>query len=65
MISSKTKAAYDALEKHLKTGQDYEDAWNLASVQLVNASEVILLSLFFDFVTFHANYVGILCMLER
>ncbi|KAG6460354.1 hypothetical protein O3G_MSEX011930 [Manduca sexta] len=35
----KIKAACEALEKHAKTGMDYEDAWNMASVQLVYASE--------------------------
>ncbi|XP_028031482.1 probable peroxisomal acyl-coenzyme A oxidase 1 [Bombyx mandarina] len=34
-----TKAAYDEIEKHEKTGLDYEDSWNQASVQLVRASE--------------------------
>lgn len=37
-----TKAAYDEIEKHEKTGLDYEDSWNQASVQLVRASEVVL-----------------------
>lgn len=42
---SKTKAAYNALQGHEKSGKDHEDAWNLASVQLVNASEVRLINL--------------------
>lgn len=40
MLYRKTKAAYDTLHRYEKTGMDYEDAWNSASVQLVNASEV-------------------------
>lgn len=39
VAAGKTKAAYEAIEKYAQTGLDYEDAWNMASVQLVNASE--------------------------
>ncbi|XP_049873387.1 probable peroxisomal acyl-coenzyme A oxidase 1 isoform X2 [Pectinophora gossypiella] len=39
VAAGKTKAAYDTIQNHVKSGKDYEDAWNLASVQLVNASE--------------------------
>ncbi|XP_063835242.1 probable peroxisomal acyl-coenzyme A oxidase 1 [Ostrinia nubilalis] len=39
VAAGKTKAAYDALQKYKKAGNDYEDSWNLASVQLANASE--------------------------
>ncbi|CAH0690974.1 unnamed protein product [Chilo suppressalis] len=35
----KVKAAYETIQKYMKQGKDYEDAWNLASVQLVKASE--------------------------
>nr|XP_049692605.1 probable peroxisomal acyl-coenzyme A oxidase 1 [Helicoverpa armigera]XP_049692606.1 probable peroxisomal acyl-coenzyme A oxidase 1 [Helicoverpa armigera]XP_049692608.1 probable peroxisomal acyl-coenzyme A oxidase 1 [Helicoverpa armigera]XP_049692609.1 probable peroxisomal acyl-coenzyme A oxidase 1 [Helicoverpa armigera] len=39
IAAGKTKAAYESLHNYEKTGMDYEDAWNNASVQLVNASE--------------------------
>ncbi|XP_053611166.1 probable peroxisomal acyl-coenzyme A oxidase 1 isoform X1 [Plodia interpunctella] len=39
VAAGKTKAACETIEKYVKAGNDYEDAWNLASVQLVNASE--------------------------
>ncbi|XP_013188650.1 probable peroxisomal acyl-coenzyme A oxidase 1 [Amyelois transitella] len=39
VAAGKVKAAYEAIQKYEKAGNDYEDAWNLASVQLVNASE--------------------------
>lgn len=39
VAAGKTQAAYDVIQKHVKSGMDYEDAWNLSSVQLVNASE--------------------------
>lgn len=39
-LSRKIKDAFDAIQKHVKAGKDYEDAWNLASVQLIKASEV-------------------------
>lgn len=39
VAAGKTKAACDALQAHEKSGIEPEDAWNLASVQLVNASE--------------------------
>ncbi|KAJ0182750.1 hypothetical protein K1T71_002119 [Dendrolimus kikuchii] len=37
--AGKTQAAYDVLQKQEKSGMDYEDAWNMSSVQLVYASE--------------------------
>ncbi|XP_004932403.1 probable peroxisomal acyl-coenzyme A oxidase 1 isoform X2 [Bombyx mori] len=37
--AGKTQAAFEAVQAHEKTGLDFEDAWNRASVQLVNASE--------------------------
>ncbi|KAL0901881.1 hypothetical protein ABMA27_007036 [Loxostege sticticalis] len=39
VAAGKTKAAYEALQKYKRAGNDYEDSWNLASVQLTNASE--------------------------
>lgn len=34
------KTAYDSIKRHERSGKDYEDAWNLSSIQLVNTSEV-------------------------
>ncbi|XP_050555120.1 probable peroxisomal acyl-coenzyme A oxidase 1 [Spodoptera frugiperda] len=39
IAAGKTKAACESLQEYEKSGMDYEDAWNSASVQLVNASE--------------------------
>ncbi|KAJ2940649.1 hypothetical protein O0L34_g14756 [Tuta absoluta] len=39
VAAGKTKAAYDSVQKHVKAGKDYEDAWNLSSVLLCQASE--------------------------
>ncbi|XP_013188651.1 probable peroxisomal acyl-coenzyme A oxidase 1 [Amyelois transitella] len=39
VAAGKTKAACETIEKYVNAGNDYEDAWNLASVQLVSASE--------------------------
>ncbi|KAL0851510.1 hypothetical protein ABMA28_007301 [Loxostege sticticalis] len=39
VAAGKIKDAFDAIQKHVKAGKDYEDAWNLASVQLIKASE--------------------------
>ncbi|XP_026758707.1 probable peroxisomal acyl-coenzyme A oxidase 1 [Galleria mellonella] len=39
VAAGKIKEAYESIQRHQKAGNDYEDAWNLASVQLVNASE--------------------------
>lgn len=39
VAAGKTKAAYDTLFNYEKSGLDYEDSWNNASVQLVSASE--------------------------
>ncbi|CAG9796946.1 unnamed protein product [Diatraea saccharalis] len=39
VAAGKSKEAYDAVISYENNGKDYEDAWNLASVQLVNASE--------------------------
>ncbi|CAG9796947.1 unnamed protein product [Diatraea saccharalis] len=39
VAAGKVKAAYDTIQKYIKLGKDYEDAWNLASVQLMKASE--------------------------
>lgn len=39
IATGKTKTACESLQKYEKTGLDYEEAWNQASVQLVNASE--------------------------
>lgn len=32
----------ETLNRHVKSGMAYEDAWNCTSVQLVAASEVVL-----------------------
>ncbi|XP_028156317.1 probable peroxisomal acyl-coenzyme A oxidase 1 [Ostrinia furnacalis] len=39
VAAGKIKDAFDVIQKHVKAGNDYEDAWNLASVQLIKASE--------------------------
>ncbi|XP_072946858.1 acyl-coenzyme A oxidase 1-like [Epargyreus clarus] len=39
VAAGKTKAAFDVLESHIIGGKEFEDAWNLASVQLTYASE--------------------------
>ncbi|XP_063833408.1 probable peroxisomal acyl-coenzyme A oxidase 1 [Ostrinia nubilalis] len=39
VAAGKIKDAFDAIQKHVKAGKDFEDAWNLASVQLIKASE--------------------------
>ncbi|CAG4986341.1 unnamed protein product [Parnassius apollo] len=39
VAAGKTKEACESLFQHMHLGKAYEDAWNLASVQLVNASE--------------------------
>ncbi|KAF9423219.1 hypothetical protein HW555_001288 [Spodoptera exigua] len=39
IAAGKTKAACESLQEYERSGMDYEDAWNSASVQLVNASE--------------------------
>ncbi|CAH0592211.1 unnamed protein product [Chrysodeixis includens] len=39
IAAGKIRTAYETLERHVKSGMDYEDAWNMSSVQLVNASE--------------------------
>ncbi|XP_059058429.1 probable peroxisomal acyl-coenzyme A oxidase 1 [Achroia grisella] len=51
VAAGKIKEAYEAIQRHQKEGHDYEDSWNLASVQLVNASDAhcraILCEVFF------------------
>ncbi|KAL4713910.1 hypothetical protein ACJJTC_015564 [Scirpophaga incertulas] len=39
VAAGKIKAAFDAIQKHTKAGHDPEVAWNMASIQLVKASE--------------------------
>ncbi|XP_063833308.1 probable peroxisomal acyl-coenzyme A oxidase 1 [Ostrinia nubilalis] len=39
VAAGKIKDAFNVIQKHVKAGKDYEDAWNLASVQLIKASE--------------------------
>ncbi|XP_059058434.1 probable peroxisomal acyl-coenzyme A oxidase 1 [Achroia grisella] len=39
VAAGKIKAAYDTMVKYVTAGNSQEDAWNLASVQLVGASE--------------------------
>ncbi|XP_026319517.1 probable peroxisomal acyl-coenzyme A oxidase 1 [Hyposmocoma kahamanoa] len=39
VAAGKTKTAYDSIKRHQRSGKDYEDSWNLSSVQLVNSSE--------------------------
>ncbi|KAM3960886.1 acyl-coenzyme A oxidase 1-like [Aphomia sociella] len=39
VAAGKIKAAYESIQRHERAGNDYEDAWNMASVQLVQASE--------------------------
>ncbi|CAG9117946.1 unnamed protein product [Plutella xylostella] len=39
VAAGRVRSAVEALQKHVKSGMAYEDAWNAASVQLVAASE--------------------------
>ncbi|XP_052738749.1 probable peroxisomal acyl-coenzyme A oxidase 1 isoform X2 [Bicyclus anynana] len=45
IVAGKTKAAYDTLQCNLRNGREFEEAWNMASVQLTNASEAYARSL--------------------
>lgn len=39
IAAGKIKAACDSIQAHLNRGRQFEDAWNLCSVQLITASE--------------------------
>ncbi|XP_050343965.1 probable peroxisomal acyl-coenzyme A oxidase 1 [Nymphalis io] len=39
VAAGKIKAAFDSLQSHVDKGREFEDAWNLSSVQLTAASE--------------------------
>ncbi|CAH0724579.1 unnamed protein product, partial [Brenthis ino] len=45
VAAGRTKEAYDAIQRHVANGKDFEDAGNLSSVLLSNASEAYARSL--------------------
>ncbi|CAH2262988.1 jg18691 [Pararge aegeria aegeria] len=45
IAAGKIKTSYDTLQRHLRNGLDPEEAWNLSSIQLTDASEVYTRSL--------------------